>query len=326
MNLSNYLEYFESLFEAGGCNQATLKELLDETTEETAFRIATPQTDSIAQLVHQLTLWRECLLGRIANMDTDFPAQAPLDLGQLRQKGWQSICEDLLRTQDAFMAFLGAQSSDFLQQDLAGYPVAYWLNGWIEKDAFCLGQIQLLLKLLQNLEKDAQLDTDQIKLLLLDVDGVLTDGGMYYTENGDYMKKFNAKDGLAIRRAERYGLEIGLITSSTQDRLIRQRAETLKIKLLHIGDGKKQEIVAHWLAEKKLDWAQVAYIGDDLNDWEVMQQVGLPVCPADACRQIKAVAKLVLQSKGGEGCVREFIEDIMGIELEKYHVGSQVGQ
>lgn len=326
MNLSNYLQYFKSLFEDGSCNQLTFRDLLDKISEEAAFRVAAPQSERIAQLVHRLTLWRERCLARMASMDTDFPPLVPLDLAALRQKGWQSLCEDLLRTQDALLAFLGVQKDAFLTQALEGNPVSYWLNDWIAQDAFYLGQIGLLLKLLPNTPPNTAVDTASIKLLLLDVDGVLTDGGMYYTENGDYMKKFNAKDGLAIRRAERYGLEIGLITSSTQDRLIRQRAETLKIKLLHIGDGKKQEIVARWLTEKKMDWTQVAYIGDDLNDWEVMQQVGLAVCPADACRQIKAIAKLVLQSKGGEGCVREFIEDIMGIELEKYHVGSQVGQ
>lgn len=159
-------------------------------------------------------------------------------------------------------------------------------------------------------------DIESIKLLLLDVDGVMTDGGMYYSENGDFMKKYNAKDGLAIKRAQKTGLEIGIISSSSYHTAIFNRAEVLKVKLVHVGDGKKIDIVEKWLAERGLSFANLAYIGDDLNDLTLIRKAGLSACPSDACKEVKAAATLILPPKGGEGCVRYFIEEVLTINLE----------
>ena len=159
-------------------------------------------------------------------------------------------------------------------------------------------------------------DTRNIKLLLLDVDGVMTDGGMYYSENGDFLKKYNAKDGLAIQRAQKSGLEIGFISSSSYGNVIRNRAEVLHVSLVHVGSGKKVEIVEGWLSERNLTFENLAYIGDDLNDITLIRQAGLSACPSDACKEVRSSATVILPRKGGEGCVRYFIEEVLEIALE----------
>jgi YrbI family 3-deoxy-D-manno-octulosonate 8-phosphate phosphatase len=166
-------------------------------------------------------------------------------------------------------------------------------------------------------------DVSAIRLFLLDVDGVMTDGGMYYSEDGNFQKKFHAKDGLALRRAIKTGLEIGFITSSTNIRIVTERAKTLHIPLVHVGEGKKVEIVEGWLKERNLEWKNLAYIGDDLNDMEVMLKAGLSVCPADAVRSIRKIAHIILEKKGGEGCVREMVEDVLDIRLEDWGTGQE---
>ena len=152
-----------------------------------------------------------------------------------------------------------------------------------------------------------------IKMLLLDVDGVLTDAGMYYMESGEEAKKFNAKDGLAIRRLCQKGFAVGFISSSIHVNIIRKRAERLMVPYVWAGEGvPKNEIAQKWLDSLGYTFEQVAYIGDDLNDMPMLDKVGIASCPADAVSQVKKVCHLVLNRKGGEGCVREFIEDVMG--------------
>ena len=149
----------------------------------------------------------------------------------------------------------------------------------------------------------------QIKLLILDVDGVLTDGGMYYTESGDEFKKFNSKDGLGIQRLSvMYNLDIGIISSGHNINLIERRASLLKIKHVYVGKDNKLDILKEWCEKLNITLQDVAFIGDDLNDLECMQMVGMAVCPADAVEKIKIASQIILNRKGGEGCVREFIE------------------
>jgi 3-deoxy-D-manno-octulosonate 8-phosphate phosphatase (KDO 8-P phosphatase) len=156
-----------------------------------------------------------------------------------------------------------------------------------------------------------------IRLILLDVDGTMTDGGMYYTENGDQIKRFEVKDGIAIRRvARRYGVSFGLISSGTAEQLIRKRAAALDIDRVFAGSGVKSDIVDAWLEELDLQYDQLAYIGDDLNDLSVIQKAGLTACPADAVRQVKMSVDIVLKTPGGQGCVREFLEEVMGYDIE----------
>lgn len=150
-----------------------------------------------------------------------------------------------------------------------------------------------------------------IKLLILDVDGVLTDGGMYYTESGDQFKKYNAKDGMAIMKAQEAGLKIGIISSAFKPNMVLNRAETLKISHVYAGREPKLEILTRWCAELGISLSEVAMIGDDINDLEVMRAVGFRCCPADAVQVVKHTVDVVLHRKGGQGCVRELIDNYL---------------
>jgi len=155
------------------------------------------------------------------------------------------------------------------------------------------------------------LNAKDIKMLLLDIDGVMTDGGMYYTEQGDEFKKFNTKDGIVIRKLTKSGFPVGIISSGFNKRLIQRRAELLGIQKVAVGTRPKTEILEEWCAELEIPPHQVAYIGDDINDFEMMQTVGFSACPADAIDKIKNEAKVVLNRNGGAGCVREFVENYL---------------
>jgi 3-deoxy-D-manno-octulosonate 8-phosphate phosphatase (KDO 8-P phosphatase) len=146
------------------------------------------------------------------------------------------------------------------------------------------------------------------KLIAIDIDGVMTDGGMYVTSDRREMKKFNTRDGMAMRIAARLGVEVGFISNGLMEDLIAYRAEMIHVKRWYVGNEKKLPVLEGWCKEMGISLSEVAFIGDDINDMEVMQQVGLSVCPADAVPAIKAVSKIVLQTKGGHGCVREFGE------------------
>ncbi|MCF8258298.1 MAG: HAD-IIIA family hydrolase [Flavobacteriales bacterium] len=147
-----------------------------------------------------------------------------------------------------------------------------------------------------------------IKFLVLDVDGVMTDGGMYYTEMGDQFKKFNSKDGIGIKLAIRSGVQVAFLSSGTNARIINDRAHTLGVKLVHAGPGEKLSILNGWCKELGVHLDEVAYIGDDVNDLECINAVGLSACPADAVEAVKSAVDVVLDRNGGEGCVREFID------------------
>ena len=149
---------------------------------------------------------------------------------------------------------------------------------------------------------------NKIKFLLLDVDGVMTDGGMYVSENGDQLKKYNTKDGMGILHLKEKGIQVGIISSGFTEKMVQQRAELLGIKHCYIGRKPKLEILETWLKELNLSFDQIAMIGDDINDLEIMKKVGLAVCPKDAVVKIKSNSHIILSKKGGEGCIREFID------------------
>ncbi len=147
-----------------------------------------------------------------------------------------------------------------------------------------------------------------IKMLVLDVDGTMTDGGMYYAASGDEIKKFNAKDGMAIRRLRDRGLAVGFLSTGIAAAIVQKRAERLGVEHVHVGLSPKKEILAQWIAEAGINWPEVAFIGDDINDLSVADSVGIFACPADAVREVKKHSHIVLQQPGGQGCIREFID------------------
>ncbi|MES2588187.1 MAG: HAD-IIIA family hydrolase [Bacteroidota bacterium] len=162
----------------------------------------------------------------------------------------------------------------------------------------------------------------KIKLLILDVDGVMTDGGMFYTENGDQMKKFNAKDGMGIMHLMKSGVKIGVISSGFYGETIRKRAQILGIELCHVGREPKMDILNSWCENLGITLQEVAMIGDDVNDLEVMKNIAFSACPSDAVKEIKSHVDLILTKKGGEGCVRELIDNYFLVKNEKLKVKS----
>lgn len=150
----------------------------------------------------------------------------------------------------------------------------------------------------------------RIRALLLDVDGVLTDGGMYYTETGQEMKKFNTRDGMGVSLLLRHGIRVGLVTGESSGIVLR-RAEKLGITDVYLGAEDKERALEHFARKHRLDLSEIAYMGDDVNDLGIMSRVGLAVAVADAHVSVKRAAHAVTRRKGGEGAVREFAEFLL---------------
>ncbi|MCC8172991.1 MAG: HAD-IIIA family hydrolase [Odoribacter sp.] len=150
----------------------------------------------------------------------------------------------------------------------------------------------------------------QIKMFLTDCDGCLTDGGMYYSENGDELKKFNTRDGMGFALLREHGIITGIITSESVA-LNRRRAKKLKLDILEEGCKDKASAVKRICSEYQVNLENIAYVGDDVNDLEVIQMVGLGCCPADAIASVKRVASFITEAKGGEGVIREVADKIL---------------
>lgn len=147
----------------------------------------------------------------------------------------------------------------------------------------------------------------EIKLLLLDVDGVQTDGSLLYSDSGEKIKAFNARDGVGIKRAIALGVEVGIISHSLDSKLIKNRCKTLGISKLYLGLEDKAIVYERWLAEDHISPSETAYIGDDVNDLSIMNRVGITACPSDAVDLVKSKADYTLKTAGGKGVVREFV-------------------
>jgi len=157
----------------------------------------------------------------------------------------------------------------------------------------------------------------EIKLFLTDVDGVLTDAGMYYSENGDELKKFNTRDGMGFDLLRKNNIKTGIITSESTD-IVERRAKKLKVDYLYQGkrEGGKLEAALEICNKEKISIENVAYIGDDINCYNLLNAVGAAACPADAIEVIKTISGInIMTKKGGEGCVREFIGKILAEQI-----------
>lgn len=154
------------------------------------------------------------------------------------------------------------------------------------------------------------LELQQIRLLAMDVDGVLTDGSLNIGAEGELFKAFNAKDGMGISLAMRNGLEIALITGRRSE-IIHHRAEELGITLLYEGVKDKALQLKQIAAERGISLDEIAYMGDDLNDLPAMVQAGISFAPADAAKDVLKAVNAVASCNGGRGAVREIIELIL---------------
>ena len=153
----------------------------------------------------------------------------------------------------------------------------------------------------------------RIKLVLTDVDGVLTDGGVYYGETGEVLKRFNIRDGMGVERLRAIGIQTGIITGEMSPS-VRTRAEKLRITELHLGSKNKPVQLREIMARTGLQAEEIAFIGDDTNDVEVLQLVGLAACPGDATTFARNVAHYACQAFGGHGAFRELAELIIAAQ------------
>ncbi len=156
----------------------------------------------------------------------------------------------------------------------------------------------------------------KVKLLLTDCDGVLTDTGVYYSDNGEELKRFSIRDGMGVERLRNLlQIETGIVTGELSGS-VRKRAEKLKIQELHLGIKDKVAVLTEILNQTKLQVENIAFIGDDTNDLEIMKIVGLRACPGDAMPEIKKVSDYVCKNRGGHGAFREFVELIIKEKLK----------
>jgi 3-deoxy-D-manno-octulosonate 8-phosphate phosphatase (KDO 8-P phosphatase) len=157
----------------------------------------------------------------------------------------------------------------------------------------------------------------KIKLVLTDNDGVLTDNGVYYSDEGEIYKRFSIRDGMGVERLRKeLNIETGIITGEISGS-IKKRAEKLKIKELHLGATEKHLLLSEIQVRNNLKPENIAYIGDDVNDIELIKLVGLTASPADGMADIRNIVDYVCEQKGGHGAFREFAELIIALKSEK---------
>lgn len=150
----------------------------------------------------------------------------------------------------------------------------------------------------------------RVEAFIFDVDGVFTEGGITLMPDGDFLRTYHAKDGYAVTYATSEGFPIFII-SGGRGELIKRRFEMLKVTKAYTNIGDKPKVLREIVEQYGIDLANTVYMGDDIPDLPVMQMVGIPVCPADACPEIIEAAAYVSQFPGGRGCVRDIIEQVL---------------
>ena len=152
-----------------------------------------------------------------------------------------------------------------------------------------------------------------IRIVMTDVDGVLTDGGMYYTEKGDVMKKFHVRDGMGVTLMKKYDIPTVIVTKEKTP-MVKQWAKRMKIEKLYDGITKKENILENICIKFNVNSNAVAYIGDDVNDIALLKKVGFSICPNDAIEDVKKICNYICKSKGGEGTLRELADMIISVK------------
>tara|TARA_R100000988_G_C3995284_1_gene165314 strand:+ start:671 stop:1204 length:534 start_codon:yes stop_codon:yes gene_type:complete len=152
-----------------------------------------------------------------------------------------------------------------------------------------------------------------IQALVFDVDGVLTDGTIQVTTHGELFRTMNIKDGYALKTAVDNGFKVCIISGGSNEG-VRKRLQGLGITDIHLGTHQKTETLHQYLKETNIKPENTLYMGDDIPDFYVMQEVGLPCCPQDAVPEIKELSKYISHKNGGKGCVRDIIEQVMKVQ------------
>lgn len=152
-----------------------------------------------------------------------------------------------------------------------------------------------------------------VRTFVFDVDGVMTTGNVLLMPDGDMLRSMNVKDGYAIQLAVRKGYRIVIITGGNSQS-VHLRFAGLGVEDIYLGVGNKLEVFQQFLQQTGIDPQNILYMGDDIPDYKPMTLVGVPVCPADAAEEIKTVSRYISSCRGGEGCVRDVIEQVMKVQ------------
>lgn len=308
------LEYAEAhFFDQMILIQATSPLLAAENLMHGLQKIQQTQADSLLSVVRQKRfLWKKSDAGDAAAVNYDpnnRPRRQEFD-GHLVENGAFYICtrEGLLNTRCRLHGKIVIQEMHE--------------ESYIELDE---PSDWLFIETLLNIRNSSTLDVrrsmldvrfsnvPKIKILLSDVDGVLTDAGMYYSEKGDELKKFNTRDAVGLRLLQEAGLKVGIITSEKTD-LVERRAKKMGVNILIQGAKDKSMELDKILLQEGLSAEEVGFIGDDINDLGILARVGFSATPADGCAQAKESAHYLCESKGGEGAVREVAEIILSFQ------------
>jgi 3-deoxy-D-manno-octulosonate 8-phosphate phosphatase (KDO 8-P phosphatase) len=162
-----------------------------------------------------------------------------------------------------------------------------------------------------------------IKIVLMDCDGVLTDTGMYYGPDGDVLKRFCTHDGMGIKLLQKAGIKSGIITGELTKSIV-QRANKLGMEFIKLGSSHKLKSALEICEQEGISLSDIAYIGDDINDVELLREVALAACPANARPQVKKIPNIMqLNARGGDGAVREFCDFVLesrGFEQVDLHM------
>lgn len=163
------------------------------------------------------------------------------------------------------------------------------------------------------MEKSYKEIMPQIKAFIFDVDGVLTNGIVTIFPNGELIRQMNVKDGYALKLAVDMGYHVGIISGGTNS-AVKSRLQGLGIKDIYLGVQNKIEKLQEYVDTYDLQNENILYMGDDIPDFPVMKLIGLPTCPKDAVPEIQEISKYISQKKGGNGCVRDVIEQVMKVQ------------
>ena len=150
----------------------------------------------------------------------------------------------------------------------------------------------------------------KIKLIITDVDGVLTDGGMYYSAKGEEFKKFNAIDGMAVELLRKQGIKTVFMTKENSQ-IAKQRGKKVQVAAVFVNIISKEKLLPKICHRFSVEAEEIAYIGDDINDFEIMKLVGFSATPVNGLYQVKKIADYICKSRGGEGAFREFTDLIL---------------
>ena len=160
------------------------------------------------------------------------------------------------------------------------------------------------------MNKELNSKSKRIKLVLTDVDGVLTDGGMYYTEKGDIMKKFHTRDGMGVTLLRKNNIPTVIVTKE-KTTMVKKWSTKMKIKKLYDGINDKESIIDEICKKFDVSTKELAYIGDDINDVGILRKVGFSAVPNDAISETKKIADYICKTNGGHGAFREFADLIL---------------